>query len=163
MASCGLQLAVRRLALDLDLLFAQGDGLLDRPLVDARGDPHPAAQNLALADRDVLLDLGHARLVVQLGAWFVRIALIALHDRSGFFRLAGRSTGGNHGLAAAYRLGVAASIILAEATLDDFGHDLVLVACQDLDILILEAGFDQLVDELLSDLGALDGGDDGCC
>ena len=59
--------------------------------------------------------------------------------------------------------GVAASIILAEATLDDLGHDFVLVAREDLDILHLKSSFAQLVDELLSDLGALDGGDDGCC
>ena len=61
------------------------------------------------------------------------------------------------------RLGVAASIVLAEAALDDLGHELVLVAVQDLDVLVLEAGLEQLVDELLRDLGALDRGDDGCC
>ena len=66
-------------------------------------------------------------------------------------------------LAAAHRLGVAAGIALAEAALDDLGHELVLVAVQDLDVLVLEAGLEQRVDELLRHLGAVDRGDDRCC
>ena len=79
-----------------------------------------------------------------------------------FSALAAGGTRGDHGLAAADRLGVAARIVLAEAALDDLGHELVLVALQDLDVLVLEAGLEQLVDQLLGDLGALDRGDDGC-
>ena len=60
------------------------------------------------------------------------------------------------------RLGVAAGIVLAEAALDDLGHERVLVAVQDLDVLVLEAGLEQLVDQLLRHLGAVDRGDH-CC
>src|SRR4051812_18123853 len=114
----GLQLAVRRPALDLDLFLAQGDGLLDRPLADAGGDPHPAARDLALADRELLLDLLHhlALLLVRALAFG---GLVALHDGGGLPGLLRGGTGGDHGLAAARRLGVAARIVLAEAALDD--------------------------------------------
>ena len=66
-------------------------------------------------------------------------------------------------LAAVCRYGVAAGVILAEATLLDLGHEFVLVAVQDLDVLVLEAGLEQLVDELLCHLGAFDRSDDRCC
>src|SRR3954452_1090740 len=156
-----LQLAVRRPALDLDLFLAQGDGLLDRPLADAGGDPHPAARDLALADRELLLDLLQ-RLALLVRA-LAGAGLVALHDGGGLPGLLRRGTGGDHGLAAARRFGVAARIVLAEAALDDLGHQRVLVAVQDLDVLVLEAGLDQLVDQLLGDLGTVDRGYDRCC
>src|SRR3954452_19600761 len=107
-----LQLAVRRPALDLDLFLAQGDGLLDRPLADAGGDPHSAARDLALADREFLLDLLH-RLALPLRRALTGAGLVALHDGGGLLGLLRGGTGSDHGLAAAPRLGVAARIVLA--------------------------------------------------
>ena len=121
----------------------------------------PPLRHLALADREFLLDLLH-RLALLLRRALACAGLKSLHDGGSPLGLVLRRPRRDQALAAVDRLGVVASIILAEATLDDFGYELVLVARQDLDVLVLEAGLEQLVDELLSDLGALDGGDH-CC
>ena len=91
------------------------------------------------------------------------LGLVALHDGHGLLDLLVGRTRRDQGLAAASRLGVAAGVVLAEAALDDLGDDLLLVAFQDLDVLVLEAGLEQLVDQLLRDLGALDRADHGRC
>src|SRR4028118_1258071 len=55
----GAELTVDVLALGLDLLLAQGHGLLDRHLAHAAGHPDPARGDLALADLELLLDHLH--------------------------------------------------------------------------------------------------------
>ena len=132
----GAQLAVGRLALGLDLLLAQGDGLLDRLLADAGGHPHAAGRDLALADRELLLDLLH-RLALLRGR-LAAGALVALDDRHRLVELLVGRLGDDQGLAAADRLGVAAGVVLVEAVLDDLGQDLLLAALEHLDVLLLE-------------------------
>ena len=120
----------------------------------------PPLATLLLPTDELLLDLLH-RLAFPAAALASR-GLVALHDGGGLLDLVLGRTRRDQGLAAARRLGVAARIVLVEAALDDLGHELVLVAVQDLDVLVLEAGLEQLVDQLLGDLGALDRGDNGC-
>ena len=95
----GAQLAVRRLALGCDLLLAQGHGLLDRPLADVRGDAHAAGRGLALADRELLLDLLHG--LALLGTSPPR--LVALDDRHRLVDLLVGRLREDQGLAAASR------------------------------------------------------------
>src|SRR5215211_5973252 len=58
----GTQRAVCRPALGADMLLAQADGLLHRPLAHAGGDAHTAIGDLALADGELLLDHLHGLL-----------------------------------------------------------------------------------------------------
>ena len=101
-ASSGLQPAVAPLALGLDVLLAQVHRLLDRPLDDAAGHPHPAGRDLALADRELLLDHRHALLAAgRPRSLLLAGGLVAVHDRDRAVDLLLRHLRGDQRLAAA--------------------------------------------------------------
>jgi hypothetical protein len=106
--------------------------LADRLLAHPRGDAHAAGRDLALADRELLLDLLNG-LALPAGALGPG-ALVALDEVDGRVDLVLGGAGGDQGLAAAGGLGVAAGVVLGEAALDDRGQDLFLAALEQLDV-----------------------------
>src|SRR3954451_22558716 len=175
----GAELAVDPLALGLDVLLAQADLLLDRPLDDVAADPHPAAHDLALADLELLLDHRHG-LLPGLAASPLLLAgrLVAVHDRGGAVELLRGSLRGDQRLAAPDRVLEGAHVLLAEAPARDLGPGLVRVALaeapardlgpglvrvalDDRDVPALKAGLEQLVHDLAHDVGVEDASDGG--
>ena len=159
----GAQRAVGGPALGPDMLLAQGDGLLHRPLAHAGGDAHAAVGDLALADGELLLDHLHGLLGAGALAALALGSLEALHDRHGPLELLLGHAGGDQRLALAGGLGELASILLAEAMLGDLAHELVALAPQDLDVPVLEALAEEGIDHLAGDLLVVESADDGRC
>src|SRR3954451_17737192 len=156
----GAQHAVAPLALGLDVLLAQVHRLLHRPLHHPAGDPHPAGRDLALADRELLLDHRHALLAPGAFPLPAPAGLVAVHDLDRPLDLRLRHLGGDQPLAAAGGLGELARVVPAEAAGDDLALDLVLAAFQDRDVPLREAGPDELLDHPAGGL-AVERADDG--
>src|SRR3954453_18582299 len=158
----GAELAVDPLALRLDVLLAQADLLLDRPLDDVAADPHPAAHDLALADLELLLDHRHG-LLPGLAASPLLLAgrLVAVHDRGGAVELLLGRLRGDQRLAAPDRFLEGPHVLLAEAPARDLGPGLVRVALDDRDVPALEAGLDQLVQAITHHVGGDDAREGG--
>src|SRR4051794_41747713 len=76
----GAQHAVAPLALGLDVLLPQVHRLLHRPLHHPAGHPHPAGRDLALADRQLLLDHRHALPAPGAPLLAVPAGLVAVHN-----------------------------------------------------------------------------------
>src|SRR3712207_2579984 len=145
------------------MLLTQADGFLHRLLADAGGDTHATTGDLALADRELLLDHLHGLLAAGALAASALRSLVALHDRHGALSLRLGHTGGDQRLALAGGLGEAASILLAEAMLGDLAHELVGITLQDLDVPVLEALVEEGIDHLAGDLLVVKSADDGRC